>query len=689
MLFVNASSGNVGIGTTGPAQALDVNGQFVQVSGSNVNIGLRLKGTESAQKQWLFGASGTAGICGVGNACIRDESAGVTALVIQNTTGNVGIGTTTPTSTLHVSGTGNITNNLIAKRLIIQNPDSTGSLSLIQSSSGSMINETNDGVLTLRAYEYNAVSYSSGSSFFYITNAGNVGIGTTSPQYLLQVADTTGSGLSMNVSDILYVNGSSGNVGIGTTGPTTPLYVKTTGNGGAGVYTATIDNPTQVAANAYGLKIVYSGSSGQWTSGTGGNFINASDDNGANVKFLVTGAGGGYFAGNVGIGTTGPLHKLHVVSDAVRFGDGGTFFLKALTGDTVSTGIRFQIGSGAATDAMFIGGNGNVGIGNTIPNVTLSVSGNANVSGRLSYGTLAANSPHFLETAGQPEPLCIKSAIGKYVGCMVDENFEFNCKIDDKCNRKFLDSRLGEEIEKLSRETENNAQQASAPDIVNISNAGNASNEASANLITGNVINELGLETDLSEILEDQPNLTADNATALNSSDPALPNIDDDQKPDNSSNTSHAEVGNGQVQSSANVDNASNQQISGDGKRLKIEKLSRIRKEIKEKAITVKEAMDELKAEELKYVDINEIQDEFDAAYSAQKASKGSGQAQISTADNLTVSGSVKAAGISSGTIRTSQTNNSFGALNIVEYNSSCAGFRFGAKGGLILSCTQ
>jgi len=91
--------------------------------------------------------------------------------------------------------------------------------------------------------------------------------------------------------------------------------------------------------------------------------------------------------------------------------------------------------------------SGNVGIKNTQPNVTLYVSGDVNISGRLSYGTLSANSPHFLETAGSPEPLCIKSSIGKYVGCMVDEGFDFKCRIDNRCNRKYLDVMLEEDIQ--------------------------------------------------------------------------------------------------------------------------------------------------------------------------------------------------------------------------------------------------
>ena len=87
---------------------------------------------------------------------------------------------------------------------------------------------------------------------------------------------------------------------------------------------------------------------------------------------------------------------------------------------------------------------------------------------------MAANSPHFLETAGLPEPLCIKSTMGKYVGSMVDGGFEFKCRIDDRCTRKFLDIKLAEEIEKLKAEAtaqtkkakEAPAQQASAQSYI-------------------------------------------------------------------------------------------------------------------------------------------------------------------------------------------------------------------------------
>ena len=50
-------------------------------------------------------------------------------------------------------------------------------------------------------------------------------------------------------------------------------------------------NETHSAANAYGILIKYSGSSGNWSSGTGQNFIRCTDDGESNQKFAVTGAG--------------------------------------------------------------------------------------------------------------------------------------------------------------------------------------------------------------------------------------------------------------------------------------------------------------------------------------------------------------------------------------------------------------
>jgi hypothetical protein len=90
-------------------------------------------------------------------------------------------------------------------------------------------------------------------------------------------------------SGVLFVDASANEIGINTTSPASALHAKQSGNGTSSTYAATIENPTATAANALGLTIDFSGSSGNWTNGTGGDFITAKD---GLTQFRVTGAGG-------------------------------------------------------------------------------------------------------------------------------------------------------------------------------------------------------------------------------------------------------------------------------------------------------------------------------------------------------------------------------------------------------------
>jgi len=96
--MVIKSNGNVGIGTTSPGEKLEVDGR-IKVQTSAGSLTLQELGTGSA----TIAGSGTVGIQAVSNFRVKTNSSNEAFTVLS--TGNVGIGTTSPGSKLHVQGT--------------------------------------------------------------------------------------------------------------------------------------------------------------------------------------------------------------------------------------------------------------------------------------------------------------------------------------------------------------------------------------------------------------------------------------------------------------------------------------------------------------------------------------------------------------------------------------------------------
>lgn len=225
--------------------------------------------------------------------------------------------------------------------------------------------------------------------------SGNVGVGTTVPQSALTVNGTitmpAGVGLLSATSTVgLDANGDStpelkiltgGNVGIGSTNPEYKLVVN--GNSKADTFVTTTAAAPQVQF------IPSSASDTRYTIGTNGDGGNDNDDEyqfveglalGTNVRIAVA------KDGNVGIGTTGALAKLHVngqvKADSIKFLDDSV----QTTALTVSPGFQ-DVG----TVVALLTSSDNVGLGTTASSNKLTAVGTIRAT---EFDTDFSNTPH-------------------------------------------------------------------------------------------------------------------------------------------------------------------------------------------------------------------------------------------------------------------------------------------------------
>ncbi len=372
-IYLETHFGNkVGIGTTSPNHLLEIEGQtndteVVQISnnagGSGSVAGIthlgitHFPGNTYSSTRITAIENGTASYTGhlaFSTRSANTDSAPAERMRIASS-GNVGIGTISPTARLHISENGGSTDDAF-----VVNPDNGGNRTM--TINGEKINVTYSN------------SGGAGPALVLQDNGGNVGIGTNSPQEELDIIGSLKvRGDSAAATEVLELGQFvSPNI-------TTPQYTFNTYDSAGGL--PSMGDHLEIRSVRWGQSISFS------RNGQGGAVPSALFYNGGNQGYMelyratnpTTDAtyttqvklnvnGNSYLnGGNVGIGTTSPQRKLHVSTGntdiAARFENttsNGTVMELLASGD--STTMYFQ------TDHIYSSSNLHLGAG-TLSNV--------------------------------------------------------------------------------------------------------------------------------------------------------------------------------------------------------------------------------------------------------------------------------------------------------------------------------
>jgi hypothetical protein len=365
------TAGNVGIGTTSPAR-------LFEVVASGTNIPARFGNSQGNLD--IGGSDGNTVNIDTRSWAMALQTGGTERMRID-TSGNVGIGTSTPGQLLTVRYDHNGTT-----AALIQNRNASGSpAAALQFISGAfdltddryaMIASAGGANNTLQFYTSQGATP---TEKMRIDSGGNVGIGTSTPAAKLSI-DRGSSG------QIFTFKGAGGTFGFasGVLGGTNACELTTTDTGGVQATRMMLRGGTDNADIEF-----YRGARGAET-----------------ISMFIEGD-----TGNVGIGTTSPAYTLDVVGDQRAAGLltlKNDLLLDKGALDTIYCNTALAFARNGVGERMRIDSSGNVGIGTASPARRLSLTASAYASAELSSAVTA--SPSTLD-AGEVFTLSSNTAI--------------------------------------------------------------------------------------------------------------------------------------------------------------------------------------------------------------------------------------------------------------------------------------
>jgi hypothetical protein len=451
------SNGNVGIGTTTPATLLHVLGGGIAgpaTSGTTQSSGqLRLQGGSGNNVVLDMGSYSTTGMWL--QATHKGDLSLEYPLLLNPNGGNVGIGTTSPGAKLEVWGGVRISGESVPSR---------GHLSLTRNSFNYIQAGGDNGADGALAFITAGRSASLANIAMYLKpdNSaifnGNVGIGTTTPNYKLSIEgsnlvtsyfDTTGGTgaqlIRMNDNDLQFSfdagnNGdvntnlmtltSTGNVGIGTTTPnaklavytdvasTDPTLVVQNASAAGGAYIV-MQNGDSGLASSDGLFFGYSPADSAvfWNRENTALRFGTNDIERARIDNN----------GNVGIGTTTPIAKLSVTGSGYFGGNLTATGTLSVTSTTTTGGLSVGNLSGllwGTNGAVSAVSTSSLGLAGTLIGTTGQIpyfNGTNSVVGTSSV-FLAANGNVGIGTTSPTEKLTIAKSLGSGYTSMLSFN---------------------------------------------------------------------------------------------------------------------------------------------------------------------------------------------------------------------------------------------------------------------------